>query len=119
MTTMPRVKDDLIARMQALLSSIAKECDTCHFKRSSQCGSCWGLTAKAIMRDISIDQTPKPTTKVDLRKKVLDSIDAKEFIPISTIAPSLGVDHRSVSRIADELVKENLAVRSGNWIKSK
>ena len=118
MTTTPRMKDELIARMQALVASIAKECDTCHFKKSSQCRSCWGITAKSIMRDISIDQTPK-LEKEDLRQKVLESIDAKEFIPISRIATALGADYRSVSRIADELVKENLAVRSGNWIKSK
>jgi hypothetical protein len=118
MTTMPRMKDDLIARMQALVASLAKECDTCHYKTSSRCGSCWGFTAKAIMRDISIDSAP-PTAKDDLRQMVLDSIKAKEFTPISKIATSLVVDHRTVSRIADELVKEGLAVRSGNWIKSK
>ena len=119
MSTTPRMKDDLIARMQALVASLAKECATCYLKRSSRCGSCWGFTATAIMRDISIDQTPKPTAKVDLRKKVLDSIDAKVFKSFTLIATTLGADYRTVSRIADELVKENLAVRSGNWIKSK
>ena len=119
MSTTPRMKDDLIARMQALVASLAKECETCHYKTSSRCGSCWGFTAKAIMRDISIDQTPKPTAKVDLRKKVLDYIDAKVFTSYTVISHMTGADYRTVSRIADELVKENLAVRSGNWIKSK
>ena len=118
MTTMPRMKDDLIARMQALVASLAKECDTCHYKTSSRCGSCWGFTAKAIMRDISIDSAP-PTAKGDLREKVLDSIDAKEFTSYTVISHMTGADYRTVSRIADELVKEGLAVRSGNWIKSK
>ena len=118
MSTMPRMKDELIVRMKALVASIAKECDTCHHKTSSRCNSCWGFAAKSIMRDISIDDAPT-TGKVGLRDKVLGTIDAKEFTPISKIADILGADPRSVSRVADELVKAKLAVRSGNWIKSK
>ena len=111
------MKEELLVRIKAMISAMAKECKACPYKMSSRCANCWLGTARAIERDMA--EPPKKLTREEQKDKILGLLSLTDFTPVSTLAEAEGVDYRTMQKIVKELAADDQVELRGSWIRGK
>jgi hypothetical protein len=111
------MKEELLVRVKAMISAMAKECMACPYKMSSRCGNCWLGTARAIERDMA--EPPKKLTREEQKEKILGMLSLTDFTPVSNLADTEGVDYRTMQKIVKELAADDQVELRGSWIRGK